>query len=192
MLFVLTMANKEFSFMEKTNQRSLIKKMTFSAMIAALYFVLCLVEGDLASGFMANVRLAEGFCVFALFVPEVIFGAGIGCFFYNLFFSFGILDAVIGTTATLLGCGFIYFVGRFVKNKPLKLIVFGIGLVVLNAALVPVVLILNLTDELSWASYWVEFGIVAGGEALAVYCVGIPLYFATFKWLPRILGCQPQ
>ena len=36
--------------------------------------------------------------------------------------------------------------------------------------------------------YWLEFGIVAGGEATAVYGVGIPLYYATKTWLPKLLG----
>ena len=57
-----------------------VKKMTFSAVIAALYYVLCLIEGPLASGFMMNVRIAEGLLVLALLCPEVVLGCSVGCF----------------------------------------------------------------------------------------------------------------
>lgn len=169
-------------------KRTVVKRMTFAASIAALYFVLCLVEGNLASGYMANVRLSEGFCILALFVPEVILGTSIGCFIYNLTFGLGILDAVIGTTATLLGTSFIFLIGKLFKKDYFRLPLYGIGLVLLNAILVPIVLIISTPDQLTWASYWVEFGIVCGGEAIAVYGVGIPLYYATKAWLPKLLG----
>lgn len=160
-----------------------VKRITFSAIIAALYFALCAIEGPLASGFMANVRLAEGFLVLALFCPEVVFGCSIGCFFYNLFFGFGIYDALIGTSATLLGGLFIVLVSKLFKKDYVKLPLFGLALVLLNAILVPVVLIISLPGDLNWGMYWLEFGIVAGGEALAVYAVGVPLYFALKKFM---------
>lgn len=169
-------------------KRTIVKKMTLAASIAALYFVLCLVEGNLASGYMANVRLAEGFAVLAFFCPEVILGTTLGCFIYNLAFGFGIVDAAIGTVATFLGGTFILLIGKLFKKDYFKLPLFGIGLVLLNAILVPIVLIVSLPDELNWSMYWLEFGIVAGGEASAVYGVGIPLYYATKSWLPKLLG----
>ena len=64
-----------------------IRKITFASMITAVYFVLCVFEGNLASGFLVNVRFAEGLLVFALFIPETIIGASIGCFLYNLLFA---------------------------------------------------------------------------------------------------------
>lgn len=169
-------------------KRNLIRRMTFAATLAALYFILCVVEGPLASGFMVNVRLAEGLTVFAFFAPEVIVGASIGCFIYNFFFGFGLIDALIGTSATLIGTVYIYLLGRFIKKDYLRMPLFGLMLVILNAILVPVVLIISLPDDLSWAMYWGEFAIVGLGEALAVYLIGIPLYFACKKWLPKLLG----
>lgn len=160
----------------------IVKRMTLSAIIGALYFSLCLAEGPLASGFMANVRLAEGFLVLAIFCPEIVLGCSIGCFFYNFFFGFGIYDALIGTTATLLGGLFIVLIGKLFKKEYFRLPLFGLMLVVLNAILVPIVLIISL-DDLNWSMYWIEFGIVAGGEALAVYGVGIPLYYALKRFM---------
>ena len=157
-----------------------IKKITFASMITAVYFVLCVFEGNLASGFLMNVRFAEGLLVFALFIPETIIGATIGCFLYNLLFGFGIYDALIGTVATLIGGLYILLIKKLVKNEKVKLGLFGLGSILMNAILVPIVLIISV-PELSWAMYYIEFGIVALGEAIAIYSVGIPLYLISKK-----------
>jgi uncharacterized membrane protein len=159
-------------------KNKMLKKMTFASMISAVYFVLCLIEGYIASGPVANIRFAEGLIVMALFVPETIFGAALGCFLYNLFFGFGIIDALIGTVATIFGGLFVLLINKIIKKEKIKLVLFGLGLVIFNAILVPIVLILNIPD-LNWGVYWYEFMIVGIGELIAVYSVGIPLYFAT-------------
>ena len=161
-------------------KNKMIKKMTFASMISAVYFVLCLIEGYIASGPVANIRFAEGLIVFALFVPETILGAALGCFLYNLFFGFGIIDALLGTVATILGGLFVILTNKLVKKENIKLIIFGLGLVIFNAFIVPIVLILNIPD-LNWGIYWYEFMVVGVGELIAVYSIGIPLYFASRK-----------
>jgi len=159
-------------------KNKMIKRMTFASMIAAVYFVLCLIEGYLASGPAANIRFAEGLIVFAFFVPETIFGLALGCFMNNLFFGFGIIDALVGTLATILGGMFVLLIKKYIKNEKVRLSTFGIGLGLTNAILVPIVLILNIPD-LNWGIYWYEFMIVGIGELIAVYSIGIPLYVAS-------------
>ena len=161
-------------------KNKMIKKMTFASMISAIYFVLCLIEGQIASGPVANIRFAEGLMIFALFVPETVIGLALGCFAYNMFFGFGIIDGIIGTLATVLGGLFVLLIKKLIKKEKVQLGIFGLGLVLFNAALVPIVLILNIPD-LNWSVYWYEFMIVGIGEIIAVYSVGIPLYFATKK-----------
>lgn len=161
-------------------KNKMLKKITFASMISAVYFVLCLIEGYIASGPVANIRFAEGLIIMALFVPETILGAAIGCFLYNLFFGFGIIDALIGTIATIFGGLFVLLINKVIKKEKFKLVLFGLGLVIFNAILVPIVLILNIPD-LNWGVYWYEFMIVGIGELIAVYSLGIPLYFASRK-----------
>ena len=161
-------------------KNKMLKKITFASMISAVYFVLCLIEGYIASGPVANIRFAEGLIIMALFVPETILGAALGCFLYNLFFGFGIIDALIGTIATIFGGLFVLLINKVIKKEKFKLVLFGLGLVIFNAILVPIVLILNIPD-LNWGVYWYEFMIVGIGELIAVYLVGIPLYFASRK-----------
>ena len=161
-------------------KNKMLKKITFASMISAVYFVLCLIEGYIASGPVANIRFAEGLIIMALFVPETILGAALGCFLYNLFFGFGIIDALIGTIATIFGGLFVLLINKVIKKEKFKLVLFGLGLVIFNAILVPIVLILNIPD-LNWGVDWYEFMIVGIGELIAVYSLGIPLYFASRK-----------
>ena len=149
-------------------------------MITAVYFVLCVFEGNLASGFLVNVRFAEGLLVFALFIPETIIGATLGCFLYNLIFGFGIYNALIGKIATLIGGLYIILIKKIIKNDVLKLSLFGQGAIIMNAILVPIVLIISV-PEVTWEMYWLELGIVGLGEMIAIYSIGIPLYLISKK-----------
>ena len=97
-----------------------------------------------------------------------------------MFFGFGIIDALIGTIATIFGGLFVLLINKVIKKEKFKLVLFGLGLVIFNAILVPIVLILNIPD-LNWGVYWYEFMIVGIGELIAVYSLGIPLYFASRK-----------
>ncbi len=168
-------------------KNKMIKRMTFASMISAVYFVLCLIEGYIASGPVANIRFAEGLVVFAFFVPETIFGLALGCFIYNLFFGYGIIDALIGTIATILGGLVVLLINVLIRKEKIKLILFGLGLVIFNAILVPIILILNIPD-LKWGVYWYEFLVVGIGELIAVYSTGIPLYFSTKKIMKEMFN----
>jgi len=163
-------------------KKSIVKRMTLSALIGALYFAMCAIEGPLASGFMVNVRLAEGLLVLGLFVPEVVIGCSVGCFLFNLLLGgIGPWDAVIGTSATILGGVWIILVGKFFKKDYFRLPLFGLVAVIANAFLVPVTFLIYGFIENNPGAYWLTFGVVCGGEALAIYGVGIPLYFALKK-----------
>ncbi len=149
-----------------------IKRLTFSAMIAALYFVFCFVEQSFASGAI-QCRLSEAFCLLPLFFPEAIIGVTIGCLIFNV--TNGIVyDMIFGTLATLMAGIITYFIGKFIKNKPLRIFLGGLSPVLLNAIVIPFVLIYGyeLTD-----AYFYLFLTVGIGEALAVYIAGTIIYF---------------
>ncbi len=90
--------------------KSKVKRMTFSAMIAAVYFVCCFFEQQFASG-VIQCRLSEGFCLLPVFFFEAVPGVVIGCLIYNIFFGAGIYDIVFGTLATFLASLGTYFIG---------------------------------------------------------------------------------
>ncbi len=86
-----------------------IRKITYIAMIAAIYSVLCLIPGLSALAFgPIQVRFAEALTMLPLIYKPSIWGVALGCFLSNLIGAAtgvnptGYLDAIIGTTATLL------------------------------------------------------------------------------------------
>lgn len=161
-------------------KKSKVKRLTFSAMIAALYFACCFVNPSFASGAI-QCRVAEGFSLLPLFFPEAIIGVTIGCLLFNV--SMGIWwDIVFGTLATFLASIVTYFIGRIVKNDWLKIGLGGLSPVLFNALIIPFVLAYgyDVTDY-----YWFLFLTVGAGELIAVYVVGIAIYFPLKKLFLR-------
>ena len=83
-----------------------------SALIAALYAVLCYVQNLLLPGsasWAIQMRAAEALCVLAFFTPAAIPGLGIGCLLFNLSFAGALpLDFLVGTLASLLAGASMY------------------------------------------------------------------------------------
>lgn len=158
-----------------------VKHITFISMIAALYFATCFVQGGFASGAI-QCRLSEGLTLLSLFIPDAIIGVTIGCFIFNVFFS-TVYDAIFGTLATLIAGILTYLIGKFIKNDYLRIILGGLPPIILNAIVVPLILIYgsNLQD-----SYFYLFFTVMVGELIAVYLVGSILYFPMEKLLTHL------
>jgi len=85
------------------------KDFTRIAMIAAVYTALCFVPGLSMIAFgQVQVRIAEALTLLPLLDKRAIWGVTLGCFLANLIGAMtglnptGILDAVIGTSATFM------------------------------------------------------------------------------------------
>lgn len=157
-------------------KRRSIRRITFSALIAAIYFACCFAEQSFASGAI-QCRLSEGLTLLPLIFPEAIVGVTIGCLIFNL--TSGIIyDVIFGTLATLLGCIITYLIGKFVRNDFARIVLGGLPPVLLNAFIIPLVLIFGyqLSD-----GYWYLVFTVGLGELIAVYVVGIVVYFPLKK-----------
>ena len=153
-----------------------IHRMALSAMIAALYFILCFVEQGFANG-LVQCRLSEALTILPLFFPEAIIGVTIGCLIFNL--STGLLlDVILGTLATLCASLLTYYIGRLIKNKYLKFIVGATFPVIVNALVVPVILMLEY--DVSEAYYLMALKIFIG-QAIAVYGLGFLVYISIEK-----------
>lgn len=89
------------------------KGITFAAIIAALYVVLCYFAHLLGlSGGAVQVRIAEALTVLPFFTPSAIGGLTVGCLLSNIITGCLLWDVVFGTLATLLGA-----VGTFLLRK---------------------------------------------------------------------------
>ena len=149
-----------------------VKQMTYSAMIAAIYFILCFFQQDFASGAI-QCRLSEGLTLLPLFFPEAILGVTIGCLIWNI--MHGVLYYVIfGTLATLIACILTYLIGKLVKNDFLRILLGGIPPIIINALVIPLVILFGYGETMSYGYLFLTIGL---GQLIAVYVVGTIIYF---------------
>lgn len=147
---------------------------TQAAAIAALYFIINLLQNTLLPGTTSmaiQFRFAEALCVLALFTTAAIPGLSIGCMLFNLTMADSLpLDFIVGTAATLLAALLIYLLRNVkIKNYPWLSMLMP---VVCNAVIV------------GWElTYYFDTPIllnmlyVAAGEAAVVFVLGTALYF---------------
>ena len=146
--------------------KSAAKKCSIAAIIAAIYASLTLFISPLSYGAM-QVRVSEVLLSFALLTPSAIPGLTIGCFLANVLGPNGIIDAIVGSAATLLGSFLAY---KFRKLNPFLALLPNI---LINGAAVGLELsvIFSTGNSFLYCFAW-----VALGEALACYLFAIPLY----------------
>lgn len=153
-----------------------IRMLTKSAVIAALYVVLTLLQEFLLPGSPSNAiqfRIAEALCVFALFSPAGVYGVTLGCLLFNLINAGTLpLDFFVGTAATFTATFAMY---RFRKLRIWKLPLLSLMMpVILNGLLVG----WELTVYVQGTSYWFNASCVALGELAVMMTLGVALYLA--------------
>lgn len=139
-----------------------LRALCLSAVTAALYAGLCLLLPAFSYGAL-QVRISEALTLLPVVWPETVPGLTLGCFLANLFAG-NTWDLIFGTLATLLAA----VLTRRLRKKPLlaalaPVLVNGvvIGLVLTYGYGIPMLPLHMLT--------------VAGGEAIAVFALGLPL-----------------
>jgi uncharacterized membrane protein len=155
--------------------KGLTRFLARTGLIAALYAVLTLVLYPISYGTI-QCRVSEVMTLLPLFYVEAIPGLIIGCFIANLFSGVA-MDMVFGTLATALAAVATYFIGRLVKSKAMPFIA-ALPPVLFNAIILPLMWML-FADAVG--VYWINFASVMAGQVLAVYILGLPLYYALRK-----------
>ena len=149
-----------------------------SAIIAALYAVLCYFQNLLIPGsasWAIQMRAAEALSVLAFFTPAAIPGLGIGCLLFNLSFASALpLDFLVGTLASCLAAGAMWLTRnlKYGKLPILGLLMPGI----FNAFLVGWELTLYIGG-----GFWLNALYVALGEWIVMLTLGSILYTAIRK-----------
>ena len=158
--------------MRNQKNRSNVRFLCYSAMIAALYVALTLISGalGLASGAI-QVRISEALCVLPFFTSAAIPGVTIGCLIYNIIGSGNILDIVFGTLATLIGA-----VGARLLRKWKWAV--SIPTIAANTIIIPFVLKYGFMLEDSVIFFMVTIFI---GEFIAAGVLGTSLLYALDK-----------
>ena len=150
-----------------------LRRMTYSAVLAALYAALTLVLAPISFG-PVQFRIAEVLCIMPFFIPCSTWGLVIGCVAANLIGGNGILDVVFGSLATLIAG----LATTFIPKKPLACLPPPIA----NGLIVGAVLAKVLTPEAFAASFPLFALEVFAGEAVVLFVLGLPLMYL----LPRI------
>lgn len=152
------------------------KKITTSylvraAFIAAIYVGLTFVVYQLSFG-AVQFRLSECLTVLPLLMPEALPGLAIGCLIANTL-TFNPWDIFLGTAATLIAA---------LMTRYSRKIYFGVlPPIILNALIVPVIIIMSSPDPVG---YWATVLSVGIGQATVIILAGIPLYFGVRRILP--------
>ncbi len=161
------------------------KRICCAGIIAALYVALTYAFGAIAYNGFVQIRPAEALTILPLFFPEAVPALWIGCMLANLGSPFIMYDVPIGGLATLVSVLLTYGAGRLIKNHVLKVIAGGICPVLVNAFIIPVIIVFLCGDlcgyETATLAYWFMFGSMCATEGLWIFGLGSLLYFAIYK-----------
>lgn len=155
------------------------KYLVQSAMIAAIYVVITLAFKPISYGLM-QIRVSEALTILPFFTPAAIPGLAIGVLISNLIGPYGILDVVLGTTATLIAA--------ILSYKMPKMVLVPIPPIVVNALIIGPMLYYILIAEqvkvhLIAAILWVGLG-----QIIACYGLGYPLLKVLEKYRNKIFS----
>ena len=142
-----------------------VKRLARVGVIAALYGALCAILAPISFGPM-QFRAAEAMALLPVLWLEAIPGVFFGCFFANLFFGFGIIDAAVGSAATLIAAAITYCCRK-------KIWVAAIPPVAVNAVIIGLMLY-----YMESAPLLLTMATVGLGQAGACFALGIPLVLA--------------
>ncbi len=178
--------------MKETTTLKLVK----IALIGAIYTALTLVIAPLSFG-TVQFRISEALTLLPLFSPLGIWGITFGCFFSNLigFLTgtnpIGMIDALVGTSATLIAALITYQIGKIPfssmetkKARIIRALLAPIPVILSNALIVGLELAIvfggNPGESLPYI--WAFQGIsVAAGEIVVCYTLGMLLTFALYR-----------
>jgi len=155
-----------------------VRYLTECGVIAALYLALTLFFQAISFD-LWQMRVAEALTLLPIFTPAAIPGVVIGCFISNAVGPYGMLDAVIGSSATLIAA----LLTRSLRNVRIfklpipaslppviaNMVIIGVYLTLVNTgSLAPPVLIANMLS-------------VGLGQFVACCVLGLALVFALEK-----------
>ena len=147
-------------------EKNKVKFITKSAMIAAAYAAITFMFSWMSYDNI-QFRISEILVLLAFIDPKYTTGLVIGCILANLPSPLGVIDVILGPTATMLAILFIIGVRKALGKNKKALIISSIGPVISNAVIVG----LELTYLFN-TPFWVNVFYVGIGEFVVVTLVG--------------------
>ena len=157
------------------------KRLCRAGVIAALYVALTYAFGALSYNGFLQIRPAEALCILPIFYVEAIPALFVGCALANITSPFFLYDVVFGSLITLIAAIGTRYVGRLFKKTVLRIVFGGIFPVLLNAFLIPVIIVFLVGGDAGaqGADLVAYFTLVASmtvTQAVWVYGLGTPTY----------------
>lgn len=148
-------------------KKDIVRIITTNALIAVLYFVLTFATASF-SFLGVQVRIAEALILLCFFRRDYTYGVTLGCFFANIFSPIGAWDILFGSLATFISCLLVSFCRH--------LFIASLMPVIINAFVVGAELQIILSEP-----FWLNAGMVAIGELLAISLLGYLLFMVIGK-----------
>jgi len=152
-----------------------------AGVIAALYFALTLISSAMGLAFgPIQLRLSEILCILPIFTPAAIPGLVIGCILSNLSSPYGLLDVIVGSSATLLAA----LLTRQFRNIKTKGFPFlsAIMPVFFNAIFIGAEIAYITADEDTfWKIFFVSFAQIGIGEFISIVLIGLLFFYKSLK-----------
>jgi uncharacterized membrane protein len=126
-------------------------------------------------------RISEVLCILPFFFPFSAWGLFIGCVLANLLSSFGVIDIVFGSLATLLAALGTMALGKISRERLWTKVLACLPPVVVNGVVVGAIIAYSATPDAFWAGFITNALWVAFGEFVVLYVIGLPLLI----WLPK-------
>lgn len=142
------------------------RMIALNGILAALYAAITLATASFAYG-PIQFRVADALCVLPFFAPSTSIGLFLGCLVANIFSPVSVLDIVIGSAATLVGC----LAAARVRTKWLV----PLPTILANTIMVGVMLACVYTPDALVEGFLTMGAQVAVGEIAVMAALGLPL-----------------
>ena len=152
-------------------QNNKAKFITQHAIVATLYVALTLALSFISYG-PVQFRVAEILVLLVFIDKKHFLGLALGCAISNAFSPLGIIDVIVGTSATVIALLFIILIRKFLGDNKKALIIASLGPVISNAIFVGI----ELTVLFKELPFIVNAAYVALGEFVVVTIVGTIIF----------------
>ena len=136
--------------------------------VAAIYVVITVAGGNLSYGAI-QFRISEALMLLCFFNKDYIVSLTLGCLIANIFSTVGLIDTIVGTSATLIAGVLMYLFRK--EGSTVRMIICSLFPVIANAFLVGA--------ELYYVCklpFWLSAGEVAFGEFVCVTILGVVIF----------------
>jgi len=147
-----------------------IKTMAVMAMVAALYAVLVISLSFISFG-PIQFRVAESLHLLAFFNPIFAPATVLGVLIANFFSPLGMIDIVLGTSSSVIAMALFLATKKLTNN----LLLSGLWITAVNAAIIPLVILIGVGGEITFAAYITYAFQVGIGQFVVVSIFGYAL-----------------